>query len=202
MALSAQEKGDFAAGGIIGVQGGSVSTSISASGTTSSTSAPSATKFTLNPTFSYFVINNLELSAGLDYNMNKTFSGEKDGKNYFDFTHIALFQIGVHYYVPLIKGVLFYTPGVNIGFGGGSYVENIGPNSKTTTKVPFALGCDFNFAKFEMKITRNVGLSFNLLDLGISYTSIDTGNKSVKAATTDVSAGLNYGASIGARYYF
>lgn len=202
MALSAQEKGDFAVGGIIGVQGGSVSTSISSSGTTSSTSAPSATKFTFNPTFSYFVINNLELSAGLDYDMNKTFSGEKDGKNYFDFTHIALFQLGAHYYVPLIKGVLFYTPGFNIGFGGGSYVENVGPNAKTTTKVPFALGCDLNFAKFELKITKNVGLSFNLLDLGISYTSIDTGNKNIKAATTDVSAGLNYGASIGARYYF
>ncbi len=91
LTLAAQQKGDFTVGGSAGVSGGSVTASLSYGGTTESESVPSATKFSLNPTFSYFVANNLELSAGLSYAMEKTFSDEKDGKNYFDFTHIAMF---------------------------------------------------------------------------------------------------------------
>lgn len=202
LTLAAQQKGDFTVGGSVGVSGGSVTASLSYGGTTESESVPSATKFSMNPTFSYFVANNFELSAGLGYAMEKTFSDEKDGKNYFDFTHIAMFQVGAHYYVPIIRDLFYYAPGLNIGFGGGSQVSNIGANTKTTVKIPFAMGFELNFANFELRLTPKVGLSFNLLDLDIVYASFDSGSKDIKYSTTGFSAGFNYGASVGARYYF
>ncbi len=64
------------------------------------------------------------------------------------------------------------------------------------------MGFELNFANFELKLTPKVGLSFNLLDLDIAYASFDSGSKDIKYSTTGVSAGFNYGASVGARYYF
>ena len=78
MTLSAQEQGDFSVGGTIGVTGGSASlktsTTTNDQTNTTNSSAPEATGFKLAPMFNYFVIDNLQLSAGLSYQMDKTFT--------------------------------------------------------------------------------------------------------------------------------
>ena len=123
--VSAQHKGDFSVGGALGVSGGSFKTTVKYIGKSTSESTPSTVDFILNPYFNYFVIDNLELNAGLGYSMKREFydKDEDTGKNYYTFTHTALFQIGAHYFVPLVGGILYYTPGINVGFGGGSYVS-------------------------------------------------------------------------------
>lgn len=121
LSLSAQEKGDFTVGGMIGVQGGSNTLTMSYQNQSQNEKTPGTTSLGFSPQFSYFVIDNLELSAGLEYNMNKEFSETYNDKNYFNTTHIAMFTIGANYYIPVIKDKLFYTPGVQFGFGGGSY---------------------------------------------------------------------------------
>ena len=111
--LSAQQKGDFTVGGALGVGGGSITNkwSTTAGGQTNSEKEtyPSTTNFTLAPTFSYFVIDNLELSAGLQYDMTRSYNGKSsDNKNRFGFQHIAMGIIGAHYYIPLIEEALQY----------------------------------------------------------------------------------------------
>ena len=119
--MSAQKQGEFTVGGNLGVSGGSSSTTISAAGQPETTKTPGTTSFLLAPQFSYFVIDNLEVSAGLEYDMSKEFYDNHNNKNYFSTTHIAMFTIGANYYIPLIEDKLFYTPGLQFGFGGGLF---------------------------------------------------------------------------------
>ena len=211
-ALSAQQKGDFSVGGVIGVHGGSVTTKTVYKASTTQTlknSAPSTTNFVLSPMFNYFVIDKLELSAGLQYNMLREFSekDESSDKNLFAFRHIATFNIGLHYYVPIVKDVFFYTPGVEFGFGGGSYVSQLEQNAKATVKVPFAFGLQVDFGKFEFKPTKHLGFSINLLDFTMTLENLKADkdlseNVDLKVTNTSLSSGLNYGMSIGVKYYF
>ena len=146
--VSAQHKGDFSVGGALGVSGGSFKTTVKYIGKSTSESTPSTVDFILNPYFNYFVIDNLELNAGLGYSMQREFydKDEDTGKNYYTFTHTALFQIGAHYFVPLVGGILYYTPGINFGFGGGSFVSPFDDdNIANTMKIPFAFGCIQNY---------------------------------------------------------
>lgn len=200
---SAQQKGDFSVGGALGVSGGSSKITTKINGNSTSKSTPSTVNFNLNPYFNYFVIDNLELNAGLDYSLQRDFDGEDDGKNYYNFTHTALFQIGAHYFVPIVGGTLYYTPGINFGFGGGSYVSPTYDENKTTTvKVPFAFGCEINLGKFEFKPVEKIGVTLNLFDLSIACVKVDTGSKDLKVNTTGFNANFVYGASVGVKYYF
>ena len=203
VAASAQSKGDMAAGGIIGISGGSSSSAISVNGNTTTTKTPSSTMFGFNPEFSYFVIDNLELSAGLSYQMQRDPNGTtSDGTYLFSTTNIAMFDIGASYYIPLVKGLLYWTPGLTLGFGGGSIVSQNRANSKTTTKVPFAFGLNAGLGTVEFKPVNFLGISLNLLDLTLVYTEINTGSNNVKNSVSAFSAGLNYGISAGVKYYF
>lgn len=208
--LSAQQKGDFAVGGLIGVEGGSShyvsKTTVSGNTETVKDDSPSPTNLSFSPQFSYFVIDNLELSAGLYYGMSKSYSSETaSGKKLYSFRHTALGVIGAHYYIPLVSGKLFYTPGIQLGFGGGSSVRQTGDSQSTTTKNPFTFSIDFNFGKIEFKPVDYIGVFANLLDFSIvtATKTTDLGNNiSTKTSSTSLSSGLNYGLSLGAKFYF
>ena len=210
-ALSAQEKGDFTVGGMIGVQGGSSAATVSYQNESQKVKTPGTTSLGFSPQFSYFVIDNLELSAGLEYDMSKELYDEDNDKNYFNTTHIAMFTIGVNYYIPIVKDVLFYTPGVQFGFGGGSYVTpavNTDLNSDNyyngteTTSIPFAFGFSADLGKFEFKPVDFLGITLNVLDLSVLYNTVKTEIPDLKTSMTNFAAGFNYGMSAGVKYYF
>lgn len=210
-ALSAQEKGDFAVGGMIGVQGGSSTVTASYQNQSQKEKTPGTTSLGFSPQFSYFVIDNLELSAGLEYDMTKDFYDVDNDKNYFSTTNIAMFTIGVNYYIPIVKDIFFYTPGVQFGFGGGSYVTpayNNDPNSNNaysgteTTSLPFAFGFSADLGKFEFKPVDFLGVSFNLLDFSVLYNTVKNNVPDLKTSMTSFTAGFNYGMSVGVKYYF
>lgn len=203
LGMTAQEKGDFAVGGSIGVSGGTTTSSVTVAGNKTSSSEPSSTTLEFNPEFSYFVIDNLELSAGLSYGMQKDFTGTtRDEKNLFSFTHVAMATIGVNYYIPLIREKLFWTPGVKFGFGGGSYVSQTGQNNSSTVKVPFAFGFTAEVGTLEFKPLDYLGIYLNALDLAVSYVTLDTGSRNVISSSTGFTGGFNYGISAGVKYYF
>lgn len=210
-ALPAQEKGDFTVGGFIGVSGGTSATTTSYQNNSNTTKTPEITSLGFAPQFSYFVIDNLELSAGLEYDMSKEFYGVDNGKNYFRTTNIAMFTIGANYYIPIVKDLLFYTPGVQFGFGGGSFIEparNTDPNSNAaysgteTTSLPFAFGFSADLGKFEFKPVEFIGISFNLLDFTVLYNTVKTPVPDYSMSMTNFTAGFDYGMSVGVKYYF
>lgn len=211
LALSAQEKGDFSVGGVIGVSGGSnsskISTTVANETSSTNSSSPAATSFTLSPMFNIFVIDNLQLSAGLSYQMGREFiRKDSNDKNLYNFTHIALGVIGAHYFVPVIKERLYYTPGIEFGFGGGSNVAQNSSSNKTTTKIPFVFAFNANLGTFEFKATEHIGISLNVLDLSVSTATVRNENTQLniitKSTSTSFVAGLNYGISAGVKYYF
>lgn len=210
-ALPAQEKGDFTVGGFIGVSGGTSATTTSYQNNSNTTKTPEITSLGFAPQFSYFVIDNLELSAGLEYDMSKEFYGVDNGKNYFSTTNIAMFTIGANYYIPIVKDLLFYTPGVQFGFGGGSIItpaQNTDPNSNAaysgteTTSLPFAFGFSADLGKFEFKPVEFLGISFNLLDFTVLYNTVKTPVPDYSISMTNFTAGFDYGMSVGVKYYF
>lgn len=149
--------------------------------------------FGFNPEVSYFVIDNLSISAGLGYSLNA--SGESPDVLY---TNVALFTIGANYYVHIISDKFFYTPGFTLGFGGGSLIQD-----SQTMAIPFSLAANFDLGRIEFKPTDNWGVYANLLSLTVSYARMDATNlKDTYTAVTNVSFGLNYGLSVGVKYYF
>lgn len=197
LSMSAQEKGDWTVGGVIGVSGGTNTFSQSVSGDNHSEKSTNPTSFEFSPRASYFIIDNLELSAGLDYTLGVEHFSSKSSLS----TNIAMFSIGANYYIPIIKDKLYYTPGIQFGFGGGSSIENDG-GDKFPTKIPFALGFSADLGKFEFKVLDYLGISMNVFALDVLYNTIDTEMNEVKANMTTFAAGFNYGMSVGVKYYF
>lgn len=198
--MSAQNKGDMAVGGVIGLSGGSATISYSNNGTTSSDKSSSPTLFEFSPEFSYFVIDNLELSAGLNYTLQSEHIGDDGDRKLYMNSNIAMFTIGANYYIPLVDGILYYTPGVKFGFGGGSNVIQTSADRTVNTKIPFAFGFDAELGTIEFKPLDFLGVSLNFLDLSVTYATTGEGNG--KTATTNFAAGFNYGMSAGVKYYF
>ena len=192
LSMSAQEKGDWTVGGVIGVSGGTSTIAVDKN----STKTTNPTAFEFSPKASYFIIDNLELSAGLDYSLGVQY----DDKDTYS-TNIAMFSIGANYYIPIVKDLLYYTPGIQLGFGGGSVISNYNGDS-STTKLPFALGFSADLGKFEFKVLDNLGISMNILALDVLYNTFDDGNKDIVTSNTNFNAGFNYGMSLGVKYYF
>lgn len=117
----------------------------------------------------------------------------------------------MNYYIPIVKDVLFYTPGVQFGFGGGSYVTpavNTDLNSDNyyngteTTSIPFAFGFSADLGKFEFKPVDFLGITLNVLDFSVLYNTVKTEIPDLKTSMTNFAAGFNYGMSAGVKYYF
>jgi hypothetical protein len=96
--------------------GGSINYSSSTYKTPSSYSTYDRTAFSVMPTLSYFVANQLELSFGPGYLYSKySFPGEDDKE-----TALAL-SLGLNYYIPLGKEALFLGAGGQVSWTKYSY---------------------------------------------------------------------------------
>ena len=197
LTVSAQQKGSFSVGGTFGVTGGVQSATVKIGDSKTTDSTPAAVKFGISPRFNYFVIDNLELNAGLEYGLQRDYIGtDPDDKNLYQFTNTALFVLGAHYFVPIVKNVLYYTPGIDLGFGGGSTITQLSRTESDKTKIPFAFSCGIDLGKFEFKPTKNIGITLNVFSMAVATAKSD--NVVVTAFATD----LAYSSSIGVKYYF
>lgn len=194
----AQQRGDLAVGGGITFGTSTAYTTTTIMGEAGATAkANGGINFGFNPEVSYFVIDNLSLSAGLSYALNA--SGDRPNVLY---TNVAVFTIGANYYVHILSDKLFYTPGFTIGLGGGSLIQNT-QAQKITTAIPFSLAANFDLGRIEFKPTDNWGIYANLLSLVVSYAKMDASNlRDTYTENTNVGFGINYGISMGVKYYF
>lgn len=55
-------------------------------------------------------LDNFVLSVGCEL------CAESDGKKLYNTGHLAFAQIGAHYFVPIVRNLFYYTPGVDFGF--------------------------------------------------------------------------------------
>ena len=197
LTVSAQQKGSFSVGGTFGVTGGVQSATVKIGDAKTTDSTPAAVKFGISPRFNYFVIDNLELNAGLEYSLQRDYIGtDPDDKNLYQFTNTALFVLGAHYFVPIVQNTLYYTPGIDLGFGGGSTITQLSRTESDKTKIPFAFSCGIDWGKFEFKPTKNRGITLNVFSRAVATAKSD--NVVVTAFATD----LAYSSSIGVKYYF
>ena len=107
-----------------------------------------------------------------------------------------MFVLGAHYFVPIVKNTLYYTPGIDLGFGGGSTITQLSRTESDKTKIPFAFSCGIDLGKFEFKPTKNIGITLNVFSMAVATAKSD--NVVVTAFATD----LAYSSSIGVKYYF
>lgn len=205
-AAVAQNKGDMFAGGMVGLStGGSNANVVYNGNAVEKTSEIATVNFLFSVDYGYFVIDNLAVSAGLEYVLYAQPSSEVRGKQYFQLVNAALFKIGVGYYVNLIADRFFYVPNITVGFGGGSVVDQL---SEQTLSMPFAFGLSAGLGTFEVKINEHIGLTANLLTLTYNYTKMNVLLEEMPqiydayAQSNSVSFGLNYGASVGVKYFF
>lgn len=205
-AAVAQNKGDMFAGGMVGLSTGGSNSNVVYNGNAGEKTSEIATvNFLFSVDYGYFVIDNLAISAGLEYALQALPSSEVRGKQYFQLVNAALFKIGAGYYVNLIADRFFYVPNITVGFGGGSVVDQL---SEQTLSMPFAFGLGVGLGTFEVKINEHIGLTANLLTLTYNYTKMNVLPEEMPqiydayAQSNSVSFGLNYGASVGVKYYF
>lgn len=205
-AAVAQNKGDMFAGGMVGLSTGGSNSNVVYNGNAGEKTSEIATvNFLFSVDYGYFVIDNLAVSAGLEYALQALPSSEVRGKQYFQLVNAALFKIGAGYYVNLIADRFFYVPNITVGFGGGSVVDQL---SEQTLSMPFAFGLSAGLGTFEVKINEHIGLTANLLTLTYNYMKMNVLPEEMPqiydayAQSNSVSFGLNYGASVGVKYYF
>lgn len=205
-AAVAQNKGDMFAGGMVGLSTGGSNSNVVYNGNAGEKTSEIATvNFLFSVDYGYFVIDNLAVSAGLEYVLYAQPSSEVRGKQYFQLVNAALFKIGAGYYVNLIADRFFYVPNITVGFGGGSVVDQL---SEQTLSMPFAFGLSAGLGTFEVKINEHIGLTANLLTLTYNYMKMNVLPEEMPqiydayAQSNSVSFGLNYGASVGVKYYF
>lgn len=205
-AAVAQNKGDMFAGGMVGLSTGGSNSNVVYNGNAGEKTSEIATvNFLFSVDYGYFVIDNLAVSAGLEYALQALPSSEVRGKQYFQLVNAALFKIGAGYYVNLIADRFFYVPNITVGFGGGSVVDQL---SEQILSMPFAFGLSAGLGTFEVKINEHIGLTANLLTLTYNYMKMNVLPEEMPqiydayAQSNSVSFGLNYGASVGVKYYF
>lgn len=205
-AAVAQNKGDMFAGGMVGLSTGGSNSNVVYNGNAGEKTSEIATvNFLFSVDYGYFVIDNLAVSAGLEYVLYAQPSSEVRGKQYFQLVNAALFKIGAGYYVNLIADRFFYVPNIAVGFGGGSVVDQL---SEQTLSMPFAFGLSAGLGTFEVKINEHIGLTANLLTLTYNYMKMNVLPEEMPqiydayAQSNSVSFGFNYGASVGVKYYF
>ena len=201
-ALSAQNQGDMYISGSIGMNGSS--SKLTAGNTT--VKSPGGFQMSITPQFGIFVIENLEVHLGLGYQFSKTPSDIKTEES----TNTSMFTItpGINYYLPIVDGKFYYTPGLDlsVGFGGSNYKTETTTN-KLSNNTSF--GLSLALVSFEFRPVEYFGISFRAGDLTYALNQEklpQSGNSSVnidaKYITNNVDFGLNLNATIGFRYYF
>ena len=89
---------------------------------------------------------------------------------------------------------------ISFGFGGGSEIEKT-DGTKYTVKRPFDFAFTMDFGKFEYKPMDCLGITANIFNLAVCYSSVYTGVEGLKTSTTDFSVSIS-AIRFGVKYYF
>ncbi|MBQ9138044.1 MAG: hypothetical protein IJX65_05355 [Alistipes sp.] len=177
--LSAQKKGDFYLGGMVGV--GVNSTIFEGESAT-------AANFSIAPEFGYFVGNNIKIGASIGYGFS-------------DDTHSLTIYPNAAYYLRLCEG-MYYTPGIELGFAMGATEDITLPGIGLGVHL---LSLEFRPTK-HFGFTANL-LSLNYVALFETVENpLASLDPDAKKSTTYTSHGVNFtfglNPTVGVKFYF
>lgn len=212
--LQAQQQGDMVITGSLGMGGNSThfrSKIVSGNETQKDKEVvPGTFNFSIMPEFGYYVIDRLEVSLGLGYELLRSeLTDVWQDKNCFDFTHLFEISPGISYHLPICDK-FYYSPAFHLSVGFGSYnQQSAGRNGIEVDKQGFtAFGFSLSLLSFEIKPTEHFAISLSAGDFSYAFVHFkekeESDNLSATMHTTynAVDFGLNLGASIGFKYYF
>ena len=162
---SAQQKGDMYIGGQIGVTVQSV---------TSDGYSESATAFSIQPEFGYFVANRCKVGLSVGYGISAD-------------VHSLTICPNFSYYLPLCDG-LYYTQGIELGYAMG----------KTEGISMSGLGAALHAFSLEFRPTKHFGFTANIL----SFNVVALNNSEYNFSSTAVNCNIGMNPTIGFKYYF
>lgn len=196
-AVFAQKKGEMYVSGTIGMNVGVNTLSYHSNSATTTYRNPYNHTFELSPSYGYFVADNVEINANFRYGVNSVnhYEDETSVRDGRSGTHKLTFGFGTNYYVRITKN-FFYTPGIGVGLGFADIFETEGSVKSDVYCFVFGLGLDLG--KFDVRVNRNFGITFNMLRMDYELMSRKVGNEDrVNSNNLAFTTGV-----IGLKYYF
>lgn len=206
------KKGTMTIGGHIGLNGGGRTANdylITGGNNTNTTLKSPVFNMSLSPQFSYFLIDNLEIKAGFEYNLEGITKDTEGTTTVTSSMHSLGVTTGLTYYLPVLPK-FYYAPGFDWLLGGcinSVKLKEAGqPTANNNTMSGFYTHVTFNLAGFELKLTPKWALHFDLAGLDIQYADIKTkvidDNIAVTTGTAVSEVKLAVSTKFGFKYFF
>ncbi len=200
--VSAQEKGDMYLSGTFRLSAGKTVNSIG----NTTTNTPGTTSFSIIPKFGIFVIDNLEVNAGVGYGLSKVNNNRAaaNEQTLYNNTNTFYINVGTNYFVMLADN-FYYTPGVRLSAGFGSQVNQLSATEKQKEYNNTSFTFSIPLCKFEYRVSGLFGVALEAGSLDVSTTSqkrTAADGTVTKRNTTNFSWDINTGAAISFKFYF
>lgn len=205
--LMAQQKGEMSLTGTVLLNGGNTVIATNVDGQTTTANTPSPIALDLGIGFGYFVADNLELSLGIYYGLDREQNSYSTSENTF-YNSVSSFSIRpeIAYYVPLVNQKFFWKPAFGLGFNSNSSKVEINKETITTEKLPFCFTAGLDILAFEFKPWKHLAFDFSFGGLYYKTTTTQESSEvaSVKTRVNNISLGFNnvFSPTLGVKYIF
>lgn len=200
VSLTAQVNGEMYVSGTLDL---STSSLVTATGNNTST-YPEGLSFGLSPEFGIFLIDRLELNAGLGYDLDRKPNSNTtdDGSSLYDIADQFNIQAGVNYHFRLADK-FSYAPGIKFMLGFGSSMSQYTASEVSELYRNTAFTVRLSFVKFEFRPATHFAMTFEAgsIDFTTDTKTYKMGNSSYNLIEKKLDLGLNLGALIGFKYY-
>jgi hypothetical protein len=207
LTMAAQQKGEMSVTGTLLLSGGSTKVEMSASGSTKTSKSTNPFAFNLGAGFGYFIMDNVEVSLGLYYGLDREKNGHStQDTNFYDSESSFTIKPEVAYYIPLGSDTFFWKPAFEMGFKSSSSKSQMNKSDITKEKLPFSFTMGLDILAFEFKPWKHLAFDFSFG--GFYYNTItakeSTEVASIKTRVNSVSFGFDnvFSPTLGVKYIF
>ena len=207
LTMAAQQKGEMSVTGTLLLSGGSTKVEMSASGSTQTSKTTNPFAFNLGAGFGYFIMDNVEVSLGLYYGLDREKNGHStQDTNFYDSESTFTIKPEVAYYIPLGSDTFFWKPAFQLGFAFSSAKEQVNKETTNKLKQPFGFTLGLDILAFEIKPWEHLAFDFSIGGLFYNNASLktDTAGVTTKAVSHDITFGFNnvFSPTLGVKYIF
>ena len=207
LTMAAQQKGEMSVTGTLLLSGGSTKVEMSASGSTQTSKTTNPFAFNLGAGFGYFIMDNVEVSLGLYYGLDREKNGlSTQDTNFYDSESTFTIKPEVAYYIPLGSDTFFWKPAFQLGFAFNSAKEQVNKETTNKLKQPFGFTLGLDILAFEIKPWEHLAFDFSIGGLFYNNASLktDTAGVTSKAVSHNITFGFNnvFSPTLGVKYIF